>query len=131
MITMYCTSHPVHSYNDWRVYGGNKENNHYSSLKEIDTGNAPTLQVAWEFHTQDSGTMSQIQMNPIVIDGMLYAISPKLKLFALDAATGKQKWVFDPQQQSSGEPKPFWYFMMNVCRGVAYYSDGKDDKRIL
>src|SRR5215467_12267691 len=82
-----CHSHPAASYNDWRVYGGNKENNHYSSLKEIDTSNASSLQIAWEFHTQDSGQMSQIQMNSIVIDGTLFAISPKLKLFALDAAT--------------------------------------------
>ena len=125
-----CHSHPAASYNDWRVYGGNKENNHYSSLKEIDTSNASSLQIAWEFHTQDSGQMSQIQMNSIVIDGTLFAISPKLKLFALDAATGKQKWVFDPLQQVSGEAKPFWYFMLNVCRGVAYYTDGLQDKRI-
>jgi quinoprotein glucose dehydrogenase len=60
---------------------------------------------------------------------LLYAVSPKLKLFALDAATGKQKWLFDPLADSSGK-KMEGSFGMNVCRGVTYYTDGKSDKRI-
>lgn len=125
-----CTSKKEKPYDSWGVYGGNKENNHYSSLKQIDTNNVTRLEVAWEYHTHDSDKMTQIQVNPIMVDGVLYGVSPKLKLFALDAATGQQKWIFDPVTDSSGEVKGFGYFMMNVCRGVAYYTDGKDDKRI-
>lgn len=125
-----CTSKKEKAYDSWGVYGGNKENNHYSSLTQIDTNNVTQLQVAWEYHTHDSDKMTQIQVNPIMVDGVLYGVSPKLKLFALDAATGRQRWIFDPVTDSSGEVKGFGYFMMNVCRGVAYYTDGKDDKRI-
>ena len=51
-------------YESWGVYGGNKENNHYSSLKQVDTANVAQLQVAWEYHSNDSEAMTQIQVNP-------------------------------------------------------------------
>ncbi len=130
VILASCTSHPEPSYKGWGVYGGNNEHNHYSSLTEIDTGNVSKLQVAWIYHTGDSDKMTQIQVNPITVDGVLYGVSPRLKLFALDAATGKAKWVFDPAAQTAGDVKQPWFFMLNVCRGVAYYSDAGKDKRI-
>jgi len=130
MLAASCTSTIEKNYNSWGAYGGNKENNHYSSLTQIDTGNVTQLQVAWTYHTGDSDSMTQIQVNPIVIDNALYGVSPKLKLFAVDAATGKAKWVFNPAGDSSKDVKGFGYFMMNVCRGVTYYTDGKNDKRI-
>ena len=74
---------------EWTNYGGNKANNHYSSLAQIDTSNISTLKKAWEYHTGDADDKTQIQVNPLIIDGILYGVSPKLKLFALDAATGK------------------------------------------
>jgi len=123
-----CKQNGDKKYSGWENYGGNKENNHYSSLTQIDTGNVSQLQVAWTYHTGDSDKATQIQVNPIVIGNILYAVSPKLKLFALDASSGKQKWVFDPADDNS--VKGAGYFSMNVCRGVAYYTDGKDDRRI-
>ena len=106
-----------------------RKNNRYSSLIQIDTSNVSQLQVAWQYHTGDSAQMTQIQVNPIVVDNILYGVSPKLKLFAVDAGTGKEKWVFNPASDSAAEVKGFGYFMMNVCRGVAYFADDKD-KRI-
>ena len=116
-------------YGDWKVYGGNKENNHYSSLAQIDTSNVTHLKVAWEYHTGDAEMMTQIQVNPIVINGTLYGVSPKVKLLALDAATGKQKWIFNPFSDTA-TTKGKGYFIMNVCRGVTYYSDGDKDQRV-
>src|SRR6185437_7602743 len=118
------------NYSSWQVYGGNKEANHYSSLTQIDTENVAKMKVAWVFHTNDADSMTQIQVNPIVIDSTLYGVSPKLKLFALNAATGKQKWIFDPMIDTSAAAKRPGFFSMNVCRGVTYYTDGKSDKRI-
>jgi quinoprotein glucose dehydrogenase len=115
---------------DWEVYGGSKNNTHYSSLAKIDTNNVSQLQVAWVYHTGDAGDMTQIQVNPVIIDGVLYGVSPKLKLFALDAATGKEKWSFNPADSVAADVKGFGYFMMNACRGVTYYTDGVNDKRI-
>ena len=81
-------------YSKWEKAHGNSNGNKYSSLTQIDTGNVAQLHVAWEFHTGDDDTAahSQIQCNPIVVDGVMYCTSPMLKVFAIDAATGKQKW---------------------------------------
>src|SRR5579871_663714 len=128
LIFFSCKQSADKKYSSWENYGGNKENNHYSSLSQIDTNNVSQLQVAWAYHTGDNDSMTQIQVNPIIIGNVLYGVSPKLKLFALDASTGKQKWNFDPVDTNS--VKGIGYFSMNVCRGVAYYTDGKNDKRI-
>ncbi len=113
-------------HNDWPVYLGDKLSSHYSTLDQINTSNVHRLKVAWMYHTGDADTLthSQIQCNPIVIDGVLYATSPRLKLFALDAATGNQKWTFDPFADTSKT-----IVQINANRGVAYWRDG-DDKRI-
>lgn len=107
----------------WEVYGGGKENTRYSGLTEVDTNNVKTLTKAWEFHTGDSGQNTQMQFNSIVVNDLLYAISPKLKLIALNAATGIQNWVFDPYDINNNDYKGAGYFSMNVCRGVTYYAD--------
>ncbi len=129
-IFISCKSSTVDNNHGWEVYGGSKANSRYSSLTSIDTNNVFQLAVAWTYHTGDADSMSQIQTNPIIIDGILYGISPKLKLFALEAATGKEKWVFDPLKETTANSNDRGYFSMNVCRGVTYYTDGKDDKRI-
>lgn len=110
-------------YNSWQVYGGSKENIHYSSLTQIDTNNVRDLQVAWEYHTLDADTAnhSQIQCNPIIIDSTLYGTSPQAKLFALDAATGKQKWVFNPVDSIGNKGM---FFILNNIRGMTYWTDG-------
>lgn len=117
------------SHDRWEVYGGSKENIRYSSLDQIDTSNVKKLKKVWEFKTQDHDKFTQIQTNPIVIDTILYGVSPKLKLFALHAATGEQKWLFDPFEVGSDSVLGTGYFSMNVCRGVTFYSD-KNSKRI-
>lgn len=111
---------------DWPVYLGDKSSSHYSTLKQIDTNNVDQLKIAWIYHTGDADTAvhSEIECNPIEINGILYATSPKLKLFALNAATGRQKWLFDPFSDFPGTE-----VQINVNRGVTYWSDG-EDKRI-
>ena len=109
---------------NWPVYLGGKDNSHYSPLAQINRGNIHQLQVAWEYHTSDADEQgrTQIQCNPIIVDGIMYGTSPKLKLFAVNAATGEELWGFDPSVTTS--------FSMNVNRGVTYWENG-DDKRIL
>ena len=88
---------------DWPVYGGTTDNTHYSTLSQITPANVATLEVAWTYETHDEFKGSEMQANPVVIDGVLYATSPKLRVFALDAATGKEIWSFDP---NPGRPAP-------------------------
>ena len=116
------------TYAGWEVYGGTKEGIRYSSLTEIDTSNVQQLAIAWTYHTGDADTahQSQIQCNPIIVDGILYGSTPMQKIFAADAVTGKQQWVFNPLDSAAGNAS---FFIMNNIRGVSYWSDGKD-KRI-
>ena len=71
---------------DWPVYGGTAENNHFSSLQQINRSNVRQLAVAWTFDTGESGGL---QTSPIVVDGVLYGLTPSQKVFALNAATGQ------------------------------------------
>jgi quinoprotein glucose dehydrogenase len=110
----------------WPVHGGDPGHEQYSTLRQIDASNVEGLTLAWTYHTGDarSDDRSQIQCNPIVVGSILYATSPGLKAFALDAATGHPLWTFDPFA-GGGEPGS-----LGVNRGVAYWADG-DDRRIL
>lgn len=73
---------------EWHEYLGGPDRAHFSPLKQITPENVKNLQVAWEFHTQD--TSGQMQSNPIIVDGVLYAPTASIQVVALDAATGKQ-----------------------------------------
>jgi quinoprotein glucose dehydrogenase len=86
---------------NWPVYGGNADNTHFSRLNQITPANVATLEVAWTYDTGDSFKGSEMQANPIVIDGVMYATTPKMQVFALDAATGRELWRFDPNH---GQP---------------------------
>ena len=81
---------------DWPVYGGTTDNTRYSTLDQITPANVRQLQVAWTYETHDEFPGSEMQSNPIIVDGVLYATTPKLHVIALDAATGKELWTFDP-----------------------------------
>ena len=111
---------------DWPSYLGDNERSHYSRLKQINAQNVSQLKVAWTY--QSGGARpdgrSQIQCNPLIIDGVLFGTSPELVLFALDAATGKELWRFNPLR-GGGDHQA-----LGLNRGVVYWADG-DDRRIL
>jgi len=89
---------PKSGYTGWSVYGGGSDSIRYSRLKQINRENAHQLQVAWEYDTNDASKGADMQCNPVIVDGVLYGTSPALRLFALDAATGKEKWSFHAAQ---------------------------------
>jgi quinoprotein glucose dehydrogenase len=130
-ILFSCKQNQSPSYDGWTRAHGNDDGNKYSSLTQMDTNNVQQLQIAWELHTGDADTAahSQIQCNPIIVNGVMYFTSPQLKLFAVDAATGKVKWIYAPFDSIPGNMKVF-HFIMNNNRGVTYWTDGKNDQRI-
>lgn len=122
-----CSDSGFNDYSTWASYGGTKDANRYSSIDQINLGNVSQLKEAWVFNTGDIDTAnrSEMQCNPIVIGGTLYVTSSKLKLIALDPATGKQKWVFDPNENSVEK------IGFGINRGLMYWEDEKGhDKRI-
>jgi quinoprotein glucose dehydrogenase len=109
----------------WPAHGGNPGHTQSSPLDQINTRNVARLAVAWVHHTGDARAddRSQIQCNPIVVGSVLYGTSAGLKAFALDAATGRELWTFDPFAGPGERP-------VGVNRGLMYWADG-GDARIL
>jgi quinoprotein glucose dehydrogenase len=103
----------------WAVFGGSADNIHYSSLDQINRDNVQALQVAWTFDSGDQHPKSEMECNPIVVDGVLYATTPNGDVVALDAATGTLHWRFDANEGLRNIGK-----VRN--RGVTYWSDGTD-----
>jgi quinoprotein glucose dehydrogenase len=101
---------------DWSAYGGSAAGIRYSPLDQINRSNVNQLQVAWTFDSGEGPGGTQTQ--PLVVDGVLYAMTPKHNLVAVDAATGKQLWKFESGITGRG-----------ANRGVAYWSSG-DESRI-
>ncbi|PLK42833.1 PQQ-binding-like beta-propeller repeat protein [Emticicia sp. TH156] len=104
-------------YTQWGEYLGGPDRNHYSRLSQINPENVKNLKVAWSYATPDSG---QMQVNPIIVEGILYGVTPSVQAFALHAATGKELWRFGDKLNNYA----------STSRGVAYWSEG-NDKRIL
>jgi quinoprotein glucose dehydrogenase len=106
---------------NWSAYLGDAGGTHYSSLAQITPANVAHLQPAWTFRTGDADpkNRSQIQCNPLVIDGVLYGTSPQLVLFALDAATGRELWRFNPASGAASGPS-------GLNRGLAWWQAGTE-----
>jgi quinoprotein glucose dehydrogenase len=115
---------------DWPTHGGDPGHRQFSTLNQINTENVGTLKVAWTYRTRDANpeNRSQIQCNPIVVHGVLYGTSAALNTFALDAATGRELWVFDPFAGGGGRGGRV--SSLGVNRGVVFW-EGGDDRRIL
>ena len=100
---------------EWRVYGGSPASDRFSPLAEITPANVARLEEAWRFDTGETGGF---QVNPIVVDSVLYSPTPNHRVVALDAATGALKWTFDSKLESRGPN-----------RGVTYWASG-DERRL-
>jgi len=105
------------STSDWPAYGGGPEQTRYSALSQINRENVAQLQVAWQFDPHEGLIVGRFQVNPIVIDGTLYTITPGGSLIALHGATGELKWSWNSGTRAQG-------------RGVTYWSSG-NEKRLL
>ncbi len=82
---------------EWRDYLGDPGRSHYSPLAQIDRASVARLEPVWSYDTGPlDGALSQIQSNPIVVDGVLFGTTSRSQVFALDAATGSERWRFDP-----------------------------------
>jgi len=87
---------------EWRHYLGDEGRSHYSPLAQIHLGNVDQLEIAWTYDTGPiEGSLSGIQCNPIIVDGVLYGTTARAHVFALDAATGRELWRFDATAHGS------------------------------
>lgn len=92
--------------------------NKYSPLAQINTGNVGDLELAWEYHTGElnggKNSLDAFEDEPSLIEGNLVVCTTTRRLIALDPATGRERWVYDPKQRSVG---------MKKCRGISAWTD--------
>ena len=103
---------------DWPEYNGNATRSHYSEASQISAENVGQLKVAWTYASGGADTVfhrTQMQCNPIVIDGILYGVSANTQAFALDATTGKELWKTNVTETEG-----------TTSRGVSYWTEGNE-----
>ncbi len=115
---------------DWPNVGNDKGGTRYASLDQINRQNVKDLRVAWIYHTGDAGDKTTIECTPLVVDGVMYVTTVRTRVVALNAATGRPIWEFDPY---AGPQRKWIRASGGVNRGVGWWSDGKPDgqRRIL
>ena len=117
---------------EWRFYGGDQGSGKYSPLDQINRDNVQKLKVAWSWDSPDLKLLAQnsklytlgYEATPLMIGGVLYISTSLSQVAAIDAATGKMMWVYDPKSYESGQPTNLGF----VHRGVAYWTDGKSER---
>jgi quinoprotein glucose dehydrogenase len=101
---------------DWPAYGGAYSARRYSPLAQINAGNVGRLERVWTFRTGDlPETKWGAETTPLKVGDTLYLCTGRSRLIALDAATGQERWRFDPRVSDDNIP------YTAACRGVAYY----------
>ena len=98
--SLLCASaHGASANADWPTYLGGKGRSLYSPLQQINKANVAKLKVAWTYDTGDKG---EYQANNLIVGGTLYTATPSRKVIALDAATGRELWKWDPKSERPG-----------------------------
>ena len=94
---------------DWVAPGGDWRGGYYSPLARIDQANVSRLGFAWEYAL---GTNRGLEATPLVVDGVMYAVGNWGRVYALNAATGKAIWTYDPM------PDGRWWGRYACCDAV-------------
>jgi quinoprotein glucose dehydrogenase len=114
---------------EWRYYGGDAGNSKYSPLDQINAKNVKELEIVWRWKADNFGPMPDYnwEVTPLMIGGTLYfTAGARRDVVAVDGATGETLWMYRLDEGERGDRAP-----RKQNRGLAYWSDGKDDARIL
>src|SRR5438128_8721113 len=112
---------------EWRAYGADTGNTHYSPLDQINASNFGKLQVAWRFKTDNLGPRPEANLEgtPLMANGVIYATGgTRRAVVALDAASGEQLWVHSEREGARGSGAP----RQLSGRGLAYWTDGTEER---
>src|SRR4030095_10693079 len=112
---------------EWRTYGGDLGNKHYSPLDQITASNFNKLTVAWTFKTDNLGPRPEYQFEgtPLMVNGVLYSTAgTRRAVIALDPATGELMWTHSERETARGAAAP----RQLSGRGLAYWSDGREER---
>ncbi len=112
---------------NWSEYNGDGARSHYTKLGQITKANISKLKVAWTYSSVGEDSVlqgTQMQSNPIIIDGILYGVSAKTQVFALDAATGKELWKTAINDVDGTTSRGVTYFTNGTIRRI-FFGAGK------
>src|SRR6059036_152065 len=112
---------------EWRSYGADVGNTHYSPLDQINASNFNKLEPAWHFKTDNLGPRPEFQYEgtPLMANGVVYATGgTRRAVFALDAATGELFWTHSEREGTRGQNAP----RQLSGRGLAYWTDGREER---
>ena len=115
---------------DWPMYFADPTGSRYSPQTQIDPSNFNKLEVAWHFKTDQLGARPEYKLEgtPLEINGTVYTTAGSRRdVVALDAKTGELKWVYSMNEGIRAAISP----RQLSGRGVAYWTDGNGDERIL
>ena len=116
---------------EWRHYGGDLGSTKYSPLDQINRDNVTDLQVAWRWRTDNFGPRLDLnyQATPLMVGGVLYTTAGwRRNVVAIDGATGETLWMYRYDEGERGDVAPV---RASSGRGVAYWTDGQGDERII
>jgi quinoprotein glucose dehydrogenase len=117
---------------EWPAYGRDGGGSRFSPLTQINRENVKNLQPAWTYRTGDlsdgknARSSSAFQCTPLMVDGTLYVVTSFNRVIALDPATGKEKWKFDPKIDLQRG-----YHNQLISRGLATWRDPQGKRRLL
>ncbi len=86
--------HAAREPGEWLTPGGGPAGAYHSGLRELNATNVSRLGFAWEYAL---GTRRGLEATPVVVDGVMYASGNFGRVYAVDAATGQERWVYDPE----------------------------------
>jgi len=112
---------------EWKTYGGDLGNTHYSPLDQISAGNFNNLQIAWRFKTDNLGPQPEfnLESTPLVVNGVLYSTAgTRRAVVAVDAGTGELIWTHGEREGARQTNAP----RVLSGRGLAYWSDGREER---
>src|ERR1039457_6962617 len=114
---------------EWRFYGGDAGTTKYTALDQINENNVKQLKIEWEWKAQNFGKRPDFnwEVTPLMVGGVLYfTVGTRRDAVAVDAATGETLWMYRLDEGPRGA-----VVARTVNRGLAYWSDGQGDDRIL
>ncbi|MCZ6671759.1 MAG: PQQ-binding-like beta-propeller repeat protein, partial [Verrucomicrobia bacterium] len=117
---------------DWPIYLGDKSSSQYSSLDQITPENVNQLKIAWTFDAggADESGQTNMECNPLIIDGVVYATSAQSDLLALDGASGEKLWRLNPFEELN-KSLVIPVSPSGLSRGVVYWTDGQTSQIFL
>ncbi len=100
---------------NWLAHGRTYEEQRFSPLTKVNKETVKDLGLTW---FKDMNTNRALESTPIVVDGTMFLTSSWSRVYALDAVTGEEKWMFDPKVPGEHARKACCDV---VNRGVAVY----------